>query len=133
MEGFDKTLINNLYAYEPFQKAFGEQLPDGSWQVTTPWQSALSNAALIGEILGLFINGIAAERFGYRKTMISALIAVIGFIFIVFFAENPATLLVGSILCGIPWGEFPLWPARHFARSDCLCRRLPDNHHDLRR
>ncbi|EKG10568.1 Sugar/inositol transporter [Macrophomina phaseolina MS6] len=106
MEGFDKTLINNLYAYEPFQKAFGEQLPDGSWQVTTPWQSALSNAALIGEILGLFINGIAAERFGYRKTMISALIAVIGFIFIVFFAENPATLLVGSILCGIPWGVF---------------------------
>ncbi|EOD45675.1 Sugar/inositol transporter [Neofusicoccum parvum] len=106
MEGFDKVLINNLYAYAPFNKNFGVQLADGTYQVTAAWQSALSNASLIGEILGLFLNGIAAEKFGYRKTMIASLIAVIGFIFIVFFAENTTTLVVGQILCGIPWGVF---------------------------
>ncbi|KAL1635259.1 hypothetical protein SLS58_010335 [Diplodia intermedia] len=106
MEGFDKVLINNLYAYGPFQKAFGVQLPDGTYQLTAAWQSAISNAALIGEIMGLLVNGIAAERFGYRKTMIAALAGVIAFIFVVFFAENTVTLLIGQILCGIPWGVF---------------------------
>ncbi|OJD38035.1 sugar porter family mfs transporter [Diplodia corticola] len=106
MEGFDKVLINNLYAYAPFQKAFGVQLPDGTYQLTAAWQSALSNASLIGEILGLLVNGIAAERFGYRKTMITALAAVIAFIFVVFFSEHIVTLLIGQILCGIPWGVF---------------------------
>lgn len=106
MEGFDKVLINNLFAYEPFQKAFGVQLADGTYQLTAAWQSALSNGALIGEILGLLVNGIAAEKFGYRKTMITALGLVIAFIFVVFFAQNTITLLVGQILCGIPWGEF---------------------------
>ncbi|KAF4305586.1 Sugar/inositol transporter [Botryosphaeria dothidea] len=106
MEGFDKTLINNLYAYDPFKKAFGVQLANGTYEVTATWQNLLSNAALIGEITGLFLNGIAAERFGYRKTMIASLIAVIGFIFIVFFAENTHTLFIGSLLCGIPWGVF---------------------------
>jgi len=106
MEGFDKILINNLYAYPPFKKAFGVQLPDGSYQVTAAWQSGLSNASLTGEIIGLMINGILAERFGYRKTMIGALMLTIGLIFIVFFAENIQTLLVGQILLGLPWGVF---------------------------
>jgi len=106
MEGFDKILINNLYAYEPFKKAFGVQGPDGSYQVTPAWQSGLSNASLTGEILGLMINGIIAERFGYRKTIIGSMFLVIALIFIVFFAENITTLLVGQIFLGIPWGVF---------------------------
>ncbi|KAK0658534.1 General alpha-glucoside permease [Lasiodiplodia hormozganensis] len=106
MEGFDKVLVNSLFAYEPFQKTFGVQLSDGTYQLTASWQSAISTASLIGEIMGLAINGIVAERFGYRKSMIATLVAVIGFIFIVFFAENAITLIIGQILCGIPWGVF---------------------------
>lgn len=109
MEGFDKTLINNLYAYVPFARDFGVQQPDGTYQLTAEWQSALSNAALVGEMLGLLINGIAAERFGYRKTMLVSLAMVVAFIFIVFFAQNATTLVVGQILCGIPWGKFEIW------------------------
>ncbi|TEA16382.1 General alpha-glucoside permease [Colletotrichum sidae] len=106
MEGFDKTLINNLYAYPVFQKKFGELQPDGSYQLTSAWQSGLSNGALAGEITGLFINGIVADRFGYRKTMIGGLIGVTAFVFIIFFAETLPQLLVGEILIGIPWGIF---------------------------
>lgn len=115
MEGFDKVLINSLFAYEPFKKAFGVQLSDGTYQLTAAWQTALSTASLIGEIMGLVVNGIVAERFGYRKSMIGTLIAVIAFIFIVFFAENAITLVIGQILCGIPWGEFPPWLVFHLA------------------
>ncbi|KAI8714969.1 MFS domain-containing protein [Fusarium sp. LHS14.1] len=106
MEGFDNALLNNLYAYPPFQRKFGVQQPDGSYQLTAAWQSGLSNGTLCGQILGLFVNGIIADRFGYRKTLIGALTGCIAFIFIIFFSETLVQLLIGEILIGIPWGVF---------------------------
>jgi SP family general alpha glucoside:H+ symporter-like MFS transporter len=106
MEGFDLTLINNLYAYAPFKRDFGTRQPDGSYELTAEWQSGLSNGALCGQILGLFVNGIIADRFGYRKTLCGALMLCVGFIFIIFFSQNLTQLLIGEILIGIPWGVF---------------------------
>jgi SP family general alpha glucoside:H+ symporter-like MFS transporter len=106
MEGFDMIILNNLYGYGPFQKKFGVVQPDGSYQLTAAWQSGLSNGALVGEILGLFIVGLVSERLGYRKTIIGALLLVLAFIFIVFFAQSLTQLLIGEILLGIPWGVF---------------------------
>jgi MFS transporter, SP family, general alpha glucoside:H+ symporter len=106
MEGFDVVLLANLFAYPPFQKKFGELQPDGTYQLTAAWQAGLSNGALVGEILGLFVNGIIAEKIGYRKTMMGALTLCICFIFIIFFSESLVQLLIGEILIGIPWGVF---------------------------
>jgi SP family general alpha glucoside:H+ symporter-like MFS transporter len=47
-----------------------------------------------------------SEKYGYRKTIIASLAMMIGFIFISFFAPNVETLLMGEILCGIPWSVF---------------------------
>jgi SP family general alpha glucoside:H+ symporter-like MFS transporter len=49
------------------------------------------------------MNGWACDRFGYLRTMTISLVAIIGFIFITFFAHNIEMLLVGELLCGIPW------------------------------
>ncbi|KAF2665207.1 alpha glucoside transporter [Microthyrium microscopicum] len=106
MEGFDNILLNNLFAYAPFQRKFGVQQSNGTYQLTAAWQSGLSNGALVGEILGLFITGIVSERYGYRKTIIGALLLVIAFVFIPFFSDTIVQLLVGEILLGIPWGVF---------------------------
>ncbi|MCJ1230228.1 hypothetical protein MMC12_006900 [Toensbergia leucococca] len=106
MEGYDVVLLANFFAFPPFQKKYGVLQPDGTYQVTAAWQSGLTNGAQIGEILGLFVNGIVSERFGYRKTMIGSLCMVICFIFITFFAQNVQMLEAGEILCGIPWGVF---------------------------
>ena len=103
MEGFDKTLLNGLFAYPPFKEKFGIRQPDGSYEVTAQWQAGLSNGALCGEILGLFANGIIADRFGYRKTLVGALTACVCFIFIIFFCQNLTQLLIGEILIGFPW------------------------------
>ncbi|MBE7180501.1 MAG: sugar porter family MFS transporter, partial [Terriglobus roseus] len=70
------------------------------------WQSGLTNGAYCGEILGLMITGIIADRMGYKKTLIGALVLVTGFIFILFFVQNITQLLVGLVLLGIPWGTF---------------------------
>jgi SP family general alpha glucoside:H+ symporter-like MFS transporter len=65
-----------------------------------------SNGARAGEVIGLIINGFVSERYGYRKTMIGALISMTCFIFILFFAPNVQTLVIGEVFCGIPWGMF---------------------------
>lgn len=122
MEGYDVVLLSSFYALPQFNKKYGELLPSGEYTVPAPWKSGLSNGALCGEILGLFINGIVSEKYGYRKTMIVSLAMMIAFIFIPFFSHNIQTLLVGGkfsrsalftssltqleILCGIPWGVF---------------------------
>lgn len=108
MEGYDVVLLANLYAFPSFNKKYGVATgnPANPYQVPAPWQAGLSNGANVGEILGLFINGIVSERYGYRKTMIVSLVAVAAFIFIPFFAQNLIDLQVGEILCGIPWGVF---------------------------
>ncbi|POR38487.1 General alpha-glucoside permease [Tolypocladium paradoxum] len=106
MEGFDVVLLANLFAYPPFQRKFGVEQPDGTYQLTAAWQSGLSNGTLCGQILGLFANGIIADRFGYRKTLIGALVGCVAFIFIIFFSESLVQLLIGEILIGIPWGVF---------------------------
>lgn len=106
MEGFDDLLLNNLYAYPPFQRKFGVQLSDGSYELTAAWQAGLSSGNLCGQMIGLFSNGIIADRIGNRKTLIGALMLCIAFIFIVFFAESLVQLLIGEIFLGIPWGVF---------------------------
>ncbi|KAH7369288.1 general alpha-glucoside permease [Plectosphaerella cucumerina] len=106
MEGFDITLIASLFAYPPFQRKFGVEQDDGSYQLTAAWQSGLTNGMLVGQIMGLFISGIVAERVGYRWTLIGALSLVACFIFIIFFAETLPQLLAGEILIGVPFGTF---------------------------
>lgn len=106
MEGFDIVLINSLYALPAFQNAFGTPAPDGTYQISATWQAGLSNGALVGEIIGLMISGIIADRYGYKKTMIGALMLITCFIFIVFFVQSLPQLLVGEILMGLPWGVF---------------------------
>ena len=97
MEGFDLVLINSLYALPAFQRFFGDLQNDGSYGISAAWQSGLSNGALVGEILGLFVTGIVTERIGYKKTMVGALVMLTCCIFLLFFARNLPMLLVGEV------------------------------------
>jgi SP family general alpha glucoside:H+ symporter-like MFS transporter len=106
MEGYDTSLLGSFYAYPTFQKRFGVPSKEGGYQVTSNWQTGLQNATNVGQILGLLIAGLIADRWGYKRTMIGALVSLIGFIFIMFFANNIGLLLAGEVLCGIPWGAF---------------------------
>ena len=106
MEGYDVCLLSNFYGFPQFNKKYGQQLPDGTYQVPAPWQAGLSNGANVGEIIGLFINGWVSERFGYRYTVMICLALIIAFTAIFFTAQSVVALQVAEILCGIPWGVF---------------------------
>ncbi|KAJ6109967.1 hypothetical protein N7486_002202 [Penicillium sp. IBT 16267x] len=106
MEGYDTSLLGSFYAYPTFQERFGIPSKEGGYQVTSNWQTGLQNGTNVGQILGLLIAGLIADRWGYKKTMLGALVSLIGFIFIMFFAKDIGMLFAGEVLCGIPWGAF---------------------------
>lgn len=91
----------NADAIPQFNQQFGEQLDDGTWQVSAPWQAGLSNGAVVGEVIGLAINGYVSERFGYRYTVIACLAMITGLIALFFTATTVEQLQVAEILCGI--------------------------------
>ncbi|KAK8124795.1 sugar porter family MFS transporter [Apiospora kogelbergensis] len=120
MEGFDLALLGGFYAYPAFQMKFGEihnidESGKAHYEVPAAWQTALSAGAQIGQIMGLCVAGMAAQRFGYKRTVIAALLAMMLCIFIPFFAPSKAVLLVGEIAQGIPWGVFEAMPAAYAA------------------
>lgn len=96
MESYDQILIGSFYALPAFQKTFGFDTGDGSYQVSAPWQSALSKTrsrlflfsfgfhsfrigygfhtktrtALVqnvGLIIGIFANGFLVDRYGSKS------------------------------------------------------------------
>ncbi|KAH7148244.1 general substrate transporter [Dactylonectria macrodidyma] len=107
MEGYDLALLGNLYASPVFNKKFGELSDaDGEYHISAAWQSGLSNGARGGEIIGLILAGWCSDRYGYKMTTIGALVLMIAFVFVLFFAPNVKILVLGEVLCGIPWGAF---------------------------
>ncbi|PVH89545.1 maltose permease MAL31 [Cadophora sp. DSE1049] len=107
MEGYDTNLMGNFYPYPSFKNRFGDEVdPEGGMLVSAKWQTIIGNSTQVGSILGLFLNGIISERFGYRMTMIYSMVALIGTIFIPFFSTSLEMFVAGGILQGIPWGIF---------------------------
>jgi SP family general alpha glucoside:H+ symporter-like MFS transporter len=107
MEGYDTLLLGQFFANQAFAARFGVfDAAAGIWEIPAQWQVGLGTSASVGQILGLQITGWASERYGYRPTMMVALIALTGFLFIQFFATSLPMLLVGYILLGFPWGTF---------------------------
>ncbi|KAL4813250.1 general substrate transporter [Aspergillus spinulosporus] len=121
MEGYDTTLLQSFFAFPEFVRKYGSPIYASTsnassspgpgeeaetHELSAAWQSALTNGAYIGEILGLFITGLVIEKTGYRRLMFASAFSLGGFIFILVFAPDLPTLLIGEILCGIPWGVF---------------------------
>lgn len=106
MEGYDMKLIGSLNAQPAFKRRYGEQLPDGKYEIPASWQAGLSNGASVGSLIGLYLNGHISERIGFKKTMLGALALMTATIFIPFFAPSIEVLQVGQVMQGIPWGIF---------------------------
>ena len=106
MEGYDTAVLGSYYAFPPFLRKFGIPTADGGLTIPPSWQNGLGAATNVGEVLGLQVAGFLSERVGYRWTLITALVAITGFVFVPFFANSLGVLLTGELLCGIPWGVF---------------------------
>lgn len=108
MEGYDTALINTLYAFAEFRQNYGSQLRGGQYSISPRWQASLSNGSTTASLVGLLAAGLLIPQFGYRRTMMGALLVLASFIFLSFFAFNIQTLLASQVLCGLPWGVFSI-------------------------
>ncbi|KAI3332773.1 general alpha-glucoside permease [Ustulina deusta] len=107
MEGYQTAVVGSVnLAYPAFKDRFGVVAPNGDRVISASWQNGISGATNVGEIIGLQFAGVVSERWGYRWTIISALVAVTGFIFFPFFAGNLTVFLVGELFQGMAWGVF---------------------------
>ncbi|KAL2810601.1 hypothetical protein BJX63DRAFT_422950 [Aspergillus granulosus] len=97
MDGYDMSLLTSFFTFPVFQRSYGSTEGDEQFRyhISSVWQAALINGTQAGVIIGLLGNGLVADRFGYRRTLISTLLVLGAF-----------TLLAAQILCGIPWGIF---------------------------
>lgn len=137
MEGYDLKLIPQMFAQPAFNQTYGTEASNGNYTITAEWQAGLSNGTTVGALLGLFLGGYLADRFGFRKTMIGALSAVTAIIFLQFFAQNLPMLQASQILMGkVPpvtpvlsptHNPFRYSPGNLPVDHDPLCRRdYPD-------
>ncbi|KAF7556262.1 hypothetical protein G7Z17_g1519 [Cylindrodendrum hubeiense] len=106
MEGFDKAFITAFFAFPPFQERYGELQETGDYQIPAPIQAAISNGVSAGQIIGLLLNGLLADLFGYRLVMEGCLFLMACFIFLQFFATSIYMYMGAGILLGVPWGVF---------------------------
>ncbi|KAG2172578.1 hypothetical protein INT44_002593 [Umbelopsis vinacea] len=106
MEGYDTALLGSFYAYPAFQEKYGQPVASGGYAIPASWQTALGMGTNIGVLIGVFFNGFLTERLGYKRMMLYSLAAISACIFIPFFSPNAPALLIGQIMCGIPWGVF---------------------------
>ncbi|PVH71672.1 general substrate transporter [Cadophora sp. DSE1049] len=111
MQSFAIALIPSFFAQDQFSRKYGTLSSEEKYEIPAGWRAGLTVGALVGEMFGLVISGTASEKYGYKKTMIVALILTTGLIFIPFFAGNIQVLLVGQILGGVPWGMFQSMPS----------------------
>jgi SP family general alpha glucoside:H+ symporter-like MFS transporter len=78
----------------------------GTYQLKAPWQVALGNASGIGAFFGVLANGYLVDIFGKKKLVLYSLVVLSAFITMTFKADNKTILLLGEMLCGLPWGVF---------------------------
>ncbi|KAI1411179.1 general substrate transporter [Hypoxylon sp. FL1857] len=106
MEGYGTAVVGSYISYPPFRDKFGILAPNGEHQIPASWQNGIAGATNVGEIIGLQIAGVLCERWGYRYTLLSALVGVTAFIFFPFFANTLTVFLVGELFQGMAWGVF---------------------------
>jgi len=124
MEGYDTTLLGSFFGYPSFRRQFGTYIDEtNGYQLSSKWQTGLNDAVAVGNIIGALLNGYYTPKYGHRKVMMINLVAMTAAIFVVFFAPNLPCLLVGELLCGIPWGVFTTMGPAYAAECTPLALR----------
>lgn len=119
----DIRQINSFFGQSSFLHRFGTLDPTtGQYYVPANWQSAVNNAASIGQVscfpagwrveltrpqvIGLLINGYCQSRFGAKRTYLCAMVLMAAAIFLPVFSTSLKMLFAAELVCGIPWGIF---------------------------
>lgn len=95
------TQINSFFGHPAFRERFGSRTATGELYIPANWQSAINNAATIGQLAGLTFNGWAQAKYGSRPVYIGGMAWMIAAIFIPVFSTSLGMLFAGEVVCGV--------------------------------
>ncbi|RDW95116.1 general substrate transporter-1 [Coleophoma crateriformis] len=105
MFGYDSLAGGVVIGIEAFRKDFGYPY-GGDYVVAASWQLGFQAATLGGLVIGGFVTGFAANKFGRQICIGFSYMFTIAGVFLQFFATTPAQFFGAKILTGIPLGTF---------------------------
>lgn len=111
--------VNSFFGHPAFRETFGSRTAEGELYIPANWQSAINNAATIGQVIGLLFNGWAQARYGSRPVYVGGMVLMIAAIFVPVFSTSLPMLFAGELFCGIPWGIFREFQSR--PSTDLAC------------
>jgi MFS transporter, SP family, general alpha glucoside:H+ symporter len=107
MRVYDIVIINSFFALPAFRDKFGVEVAGGGdKQIPAPWQAALGNASLVGQVIGAFSVAWPMEWIGRKWTLILSLLGTSAFTFMQFFAPSIEALTASEYLSGVIWGFY---------------------------
>lgn len=116
--------MGNFVAIDRFKLRYGEYSAadaaiegHNGYIISTAWQSGLQMTGPVGAFIGVLLAGPITSKIGYRWATIGGLMCLNCFIFVFYFADSLAVMLVSQVLEGIPWGIF-------IANAPAYCKSL---------
>ncbi|OCF30890.1 MFS transporter, SP family, general alpha glucoside:H+ symporter [Kwoniella heveanensis CBS 569] len=108
MDGYDTGLLSSINGIPAYRQKYGHYsgTAKGGYQLNPAWQTAITEASIVGNFIGIFISSWFQDKYGYKRTIQIGLVLLTGFIFIVFYAPSVQVMFIGQLLCGMPWGAF---------------------------
>lgn len=126
MEGYSLVLVTSFFEVDKFLHDYNSKCStdlNQRCELPASWQTMLVDIPMVGQMIGIALNGWATDRFGYRLTFIVAVTAAAAFNFLNFFSSASLPLfLVGQTLTGIPYGVFQVLAATY--ASDVVPNRI---------
>ncbi|KJR87617.1 MFS transporter, SP family, general alpha glucoside:H+ symporter [Sporothrix schenckii 1099-18] len=123
MDGYNFHTTSNAYSQPAFQKAYGTLQANGKYAISAAWQSGLNNISTIGVLVGLYFAGFLSDRYGFRKTLMIAMVSIPPLVFMQFFAPNLAVLIIAQLLMSIPLGVLETTTLAYAAEVAPMCLR----------
>ncbi|KIW10723.1 hypothetical protein PV08_10022 [Exophiala spinifera] len=106
MRVYDIVIINSFFALPAFRNKFGVEVAGNGHQITAPWQAALGNASLVGQVIGAFAVAYPMEWIGRKWTLMISLLGTTALTFMQFFAPSIEVLTASEYLSGVIWGFY---------------------------
>ncbi|PBK88992.1 sugar transporter [Armillaria gallica] len=103
--GYDGTYFTGILAMTKFKLDFGTRQPDGSYTISSAYQSLFASIVQVGEVIGSLSAGFIGDRRGRKGAMVACVILVtFGAVLQLLLTGSIALLVLGRAILGIGVG-----------------------------
>ncbi|KAK0444228.1 uncharacterized protein EV420DRAFT_1484721 [Desarmillaria tabescens] len=100
-----RTYFTGILAMNKFKLDFGSRQPDGSYTISSAYQSLFASIVQVGEVIGSLSAGFIGDRRGRKGAMVACVILVtFGAVLQLILTGSIALLVVGRAILGIGVG-----------------------------